>query len=187
MVGQGLERVGEALANVCKLVGDTADGLDERLGEEYGDYARRAASAIDDAANSLASKDADELIDDTREFVRKSPGIALAGAAVVGFALARLIKTGPRPATSDDEELGLMLKRADPSGRARTTPIGEMVAQLVDEGKAYAQAEVDLVKATRRGQGRRCQVPPCSAAPRCLFLHAAVVVLAWPWCSAWRR
>jgi ElaB/YqjD/DUF883 family membrane-anchored ribosome-binding protein len=94
LVGQGLERSAEALANVGKLVGDTADGLDERLGPEYGDYARRAATAIDDAATSIASKDADELIDDTREFVRRSPGVALAGAAIVGFALARLIKTG---------------------------------------------------------------------------------------------
>ena len=94
LVGQGLERSSEALANVSKLVGDTADGLDERLGQEYGDYARKAASAIDDVANSLASKDPDELIDDTREFVRKSPGVALAGAAIVGFALARLIKSG---------------------------------------------------------------------------------------------
>jgi ElaB/YqjD/DUF883 family membrane-anchored ribosome-binding protein len=94
LVGQGLERGAEALANVGKLVGDTADGLDERLGPEYGDYARKAASAIEETANSIASKDADELIDDTREFVRKSPGVALAGAAIVGFALARLIKSG---------------------------------------------------------------------------------------------
>ena len=94
LVTQGLEKSAEALANVGKLVGDTADGLDERLGAEYGDYARRAATAIDDAANSLATKDADELIDDTREFVRQSPGVALAGAAIIGFALARLIKTG---------------------------------------------------------------------------------------------
>ena len=93
-VGQGLERSSEALANVSKLVGDTASGLDERLGQEYGDYARKAASAIEDAANKLASKDADELIDDTRTFVRKSPGVALAGAAVIGFALVRLVKSG---------------------------------------------------------------------------------------------
>ena len=79
------------------MVGDTADGIDERLGAEYGDYARHAATAIENAANSLAAKDPDELIDDTRNFVRKSPGVALAGAAVVGFALARLIKSGPRP------------------------------------------------------------------------------------------
>ena len=94
LVGQGLERSSEALANVSKLVGDTAAGLDERLGQEYGDYARKAAGAIEDVANNLASKDPDELIDDTRNFVRKSPGVALAGAAIVGFALARLVKSG---------------------------------------------------------------------------------------------
>ena len=104
LVGQGLERSAEALANVGKLVGDTADGLDERLGQEYGDYDRRAAGAIEDAANSLASKDADELIDDTRNFVRKSPGVALAGAAIVGFALARLVKSGL--SSSDDDSDG---------------------------------------------------------------------------------
>ena len=93
-VGQGLERSSEALANVSKMVGETATGLDERLGAEYGDYARKAATAIDDVANSLASKDPDELIEDTRNFVRKSPGVALAGAAIVGFALARLVKSG---------------------------------------------------------------------------------------------
>jgi hypothetical protein len=93
-IGQGLERSSEALANVSKLVGDTASGLDERLGSEYGDYARKAASAIEDAAAKVGAKDPDELIDDTREFVRKSPGVALAGAAIVGFALVRLVKSG---------------------------------------------------------------------------------------------
>ena len=100
-VGQGLERSSEALANVSKLVGDTAAGLDERLGTEYGDYARKAASAIEDTANKIAAKDADELIDDTREFVRKSPGVALAGAAIVGFALVRLVKSGLDQGKSD--------------------------------------------------------------------------------------
>ncbi len=94
IVTQGLERSAEALANVGKLVGDTAGGLEERLGPEFGEYARRAADTIESTANSIASKDADELIDDTRNFVRKSPGVALAGAAIIGFALARLIKTG---------------------------------------------------------------------------------------------
>ncbi len=51
---------------------------------------------------TLANKDPDELIDDTRGFVRKSPGIALAGAAIIGFVLARLIKTG-LPESGNDE------------------------------------------------------------------------------------
>ena len=94
LVGQGLERSGDALANISKLVGDTAAGLDDRLGEEYGDYARRAATALEEAAGKISAKDPDELIDDTREFVRKSPGVALAGAAIIGFALVRLVKSG---------------------------------------------------------------------------------------------
>jgi hypothetical protein len=100
-VGQGIERSAEAIANVGKLVGDTAAGLDERLGEEYGDYARKAAETLENTANKLATKDPDELIDDTRRFVRKSPGVALAGAAIVGFALARLVKSG---LSLDDED-----------------------------------------------------------------------------------
>lgn len=103
LVGQGLERGSEALANVSKLVGGTAEGLEERLGAEYGDYARKAATAIEDVANKLASKNPDELIDDTRDFVRKSPGVALAGAAIVGFALARLVKTGLDNGRSGDD------------------------------------------------------------------------------------
>jgi ElaB/YqjD/DUF883 family membrane-anchored ribosome-binding protein len=102
LVTQGLERTSEALANVSKMIGDTAAGIDERLGPEYGDYARRAAGAIENTANTIAEKDPDELIEDTRNFVRNSPGIALAGAAVVGFVVARLLKTGL--ARDDDED-----------------------------------------------------------------------------------
>ena len=103
LVTQGLERTSEALANVSRMIGDTAAGIDERLGEEYGDYARRAAGSIEQAANSIASKDPDELIEDTRNFVRNSPGVALAGAAVVGFVVARLLKTGIAANGEDDD------------------------------------------------------------------------------------
>jgi ElaB/YqjD/DUF883 family membrane-anchored ribosome-binding protein len=106
LLGQGLERSSEALSNVSRMIGDTASGIDERLGAEYGDYARRAASAIDNAANSLANKDADELIDETRNFVRKSPGVALAGAAIVGFAIARLLKSSVGNADEDGRSRG---------------------------------------------------------------------------------
>lgn len=102
LVSQGLERASETLANVSKMVGDTAPGIDERLGEEYGDYARRAAGAIENVANTIAEKDPDELIEDTRNFVRNSPGLALAGAAVIGFVVARLLKSGL--ARDEDEE-----------------------------------------------------------------------------------
>jgi ElaB/YqjD/DUF883 family membrane-anchored ribosome-binding protein len=104
LVTQGLERTSEALANVARMVGDTAPGIDERLGEDYGDYARRAAGTIENVANAIAEKDPDELIEDTRNFVRNSPGIALAGAAVVGFVVARLVKSGLAKNEDEDDE-----------------------------------------------------------------------------------
>ena len=103
LVTQGLERTSETLANVARMVGDTAPGIDDRLGEDYGEYARRAAGAIENVANAIAGKDPDELIEDTRNFVRNSPGIALAGAAVVGFVVARLLKSGLARDEDDDE------------------------------------------------------------------------------------
>ena len=104
LVSQGLERSAETLSNVSRLVGDTAPGLDERLGPEFGEYARKAATAIENTANSIATKDADELIEDTRNFVRNSPGIAIAGAAIVGFALARLLKSGLSSRDDEDDD-----------------------------------------------------------------------------------
>ena len=104
LVTQGLERTAETLANVSKMVGDTAAGIEERLGPEYGDYARRAAGALENTANAIASKDPDELIEDTRNFVRNSPGVALAGAAVVGFVVARLLKGGLARDEDDEDD-----------------------------------------------------------------------------------
>ncbi len=103
LVSQGLERASETLANVSRMVGDTADGIDERLGQEYGDYARKAATALDRTATSLGTKDPDELIEDTRTFVRNSPAVALAGAAVVGFVVARLLKSGLGTGKDDND------------------------------------------------------------------------------------
>src|SRR5256885_17058606 len=53
LVTQGLERTAEALANVSKMVGDTAPGIEERLGPDYGDYARPAAGAVENVANTI--------------------------------------------------------------------------------------------------------------------------------------
>ena len=103
-VGQGLERSSDAIANVSKMIGETASGIDERLGSEYGDYARKAATSLEDVATKLAAKSPDELIDDTRNFVRNSPGVALAGAAIVGFALTRLVKSGLDRGPSDRDD-----------------------------------------------------------------------------------
>lgn len=53
-----------------------------------------------------------------------------------------------------------MLKPADPGPSPNTErPIGDIVGQLVDDGKAYAKAEVDVVKAIAAEKGKAL-IPP---------------------------
>jgi len=98
----GKARASDALVDLSKVVNDTADSIDERLGGEYGDYARRASDAVSDFAETLRSKDVDELYGQVTEAVRKSPAVAVGIAAVVGFTLVRLVKAGLADDGRDD-------------------------------------------------------------------------------------
>lgn len=91
---EGKHRASDAIASIGKAVGDTAETIDERFGEDYGDYARKASRSLQEASAKLDAKSMDELGEDTREFVRKSPGVALGIAAVAGFLVARLFRGG---------------------------------------------------------------------------------------------
>jgi ElaB/YqjD/DUF883 family membrane-anchored ribosome-binding protein len=82
------------LNDLSEVIGEAAEAIDRRFGEDYGDYAHRAQGAVSGLADKLDKRTVDDLIDDTRDFVRKSPGIAIGIAAVAGFMLVRLIKTG---------------------------------------------------------------------------------------------
>ena len=76
------------------VIDDAARSIDERLGGEYGDYAHRAAGAVSSFAGKVRDKSVDDIVAETRDIVRKSPVIAIAAAAVVGFALMRVLRTG---------------------------------------------------------------------------------------------
>lgn len=56
-------------------------------------------------------------------------------------------------------------------------PIGELFGKLIDEGKAYAKAELGLVKATAEAKADAAKMPVLLAAAALLFLIAGVVVL----------
>jgi hypothetical protein len=90
----GKTRASDALEELSRVFVDTADTIDERLGNDYGEYARKASDAVSSFADTLRRKEVDEIYDDLRGAVRKSPGVAIGVAAVVGFALARVVKAG---------------------------------------------------------------------------------------------
>jgi ElaB/YqjD/DUF883 family membrane-anchored ribosome-binding protein len=89
---KGKNRAAEGLGNLAKVIDDSAVQVDDTLGKQYGDFARQAAQSVAGLAGTLDEKDVDELVEQTREFVRKSPAVALGSAAVVGFMLARLLR-----------------------------------------------------------------------------------------------
>lgn len=89
----GKGKVAEALSALGKAVFDTAPTVDEKLGAKYGDYARTASRSLQDASTKLDTKSVEELGEDAREFVRKSPGLAVGIAAIGGFLLARLFRS----------------------------------------------------------------------------------------------
>jgi hypothetical protein len=86
------DRTGSAMQGLARLIADTAGTVDAKLGPQYGDYARYAAEAVAGAAKSLDEKDIDQLTTEARDFVRRSPAVAIGAAAVVGFVLMRLAK-----------------------------------------------------------------------------------------------
>src|SRR3546814_454533 len=90
----GKDKASNALESLARLMRDAATTVDERLGENYGKYARKTADAIENAAGSLRERDFSDMADDTREFVLKSPVMAVGAAAAFGFVLARLLRSG---------------------------------------------------------------------------------------------
>jgi hypothetical protein len=72
-------------------------------------------------ASSIRERDVDELYEETREFVRKSPAVAIGIAAAVGFTLVRLIKAGlpdenERPSPAARKRSGGKAKKRSGSG-----------------------------------------------------------------------
>jgi ElaB/YqjD/DUF883 family membrane-anchored ribosome-binding protein len=90
----GKEKATGALDEISHMVENVAKTIDEKVGAQYGDYARRAAGAVSGVADALKSKDVDDLVSDARNFVRDKPAVAIGVAAAVGFVLTRLVKAG---------------------------------------------------------------------------------------------
>ena len=90
----GKSKATTLLDDLAGIIEDAARSIDDRLGEDYGDYAHRASTAVSGFAGRVRDRSVDDIIDDTRDVVRRSPAVAIAAAAVVGFALMRVVRTG---------------------------------------------------------------------------------------------
>ena len=91
-----------ALDDLAKMINDAAATVDEKVGPQYGQYARTAADTVTGFSESLKSKNVDDLIADATTLVKKSPAIAIGAAAAIGFVLIRLVQSGLNADTDDN-------------------------------------------------------------------------------------
>jgi hypothetical protein len=71
-----------------------------------------------------------------------------------------------------------MLKPADPGSRPPERTVGELIQELIDEGKAYARAEVDVVKTIAAAKGKALALPAAMFGAAFICALAAITALA---------
>lgn len=92
LADDGKAKASSALASFGQMITDNAGLIDEKVGPKYGDYARGAAKSVQDAAAKLDEKSLEELGDEVKQFVQKSPGVAIGMAAAAAFLIGRITK-----------------------------------------------------------------------------------------------
>ncbi|KQU62341.1 hypothetical protein ASG67_04415 [Sphingomonas sp. Leaf339] len=94
LADDGKAKAGTVLDQLSQLLIDAGAQVDEGIGAQYGEYARSAAGQVSEFAETVRSKNIDDLIEDARDLVKASPAVAVGAAAAIGFVVARLIQSG---------------------------------------------------------------------------------------------
>lgn len=97
LVDQGKAQVTSALDGVVEVVHDLAARLDDSGIGPAADYVRKAAETVAIWSRSVDGKSLEDLADDTRVFVRRNPGVAVAIAVAGGFLAARYVRSTNAP------------------------------------------------------------------------------------------
>jgi Putative Actinobacterial Holin-X, holin superfamily III len=71
-----------------------------------------------------------------------------------------------------------MLKPADPGPPPPERPVGELVHELIEEGKAYARAEIGLAKAIATAKGKALVWPAGLFLGALIVVQSAITILA---------
>lgn len=94
----GRQTLEERKRSAAERVDEIAQAI-ERAGAQFSqneptlaDYANRVAATVGNLATRLREGSVDDLIEDTRQFARRNPGLFIAGGVAAGFALSRFVK-----------------------------------------------------------------------------------------------
>lgn len=91
----------EALSGLASALDRAADDMREGDQKWAGDYARRFAGSLDGLAERARTSSIQDIVADVERFGRRSPGLFLGAAAMLGFAASRVLMASPPPAPRD--------------------------------------------------------------------------------------
>jgi len=113
------EAVGERKVAGADYVGGIAEAM-RRAGREFdhelpiaGKYIRKAASQVEDVADSIRTGDVGDLVRNAQSFARRQPTAFVAIAALAGFAAVRFLKS------SSSDSAGMSSRRTSDGSRSR--------------------------------------------------------------------
>lgn len=102
----GKRQATDFLQTLAQVVADAAGSVEQRLGGQYAGVGHKASDSISSLASSLDQRSVDDMIEDARAFVQRSPAAAIGMATVVGFAVARVVRAGVSDYRATSEQGG---------------------------------------------------------------------------------
>ena len=89
---EGKAQVTSTLSGLVTAANEIADRLQNSGGAPVADYVRKVAIMFEGWSHSVENKSIEDLADDAKTMVRKSPALAIGIALASGFALSRFLK-----------------------------------------------------------------------------------------------
>ena len=105
----------DRLVETLRTFSDDLDGMAEQRGGMASDAAREVANRARSFTQQLDGREPAELLDDLRSFARRRPGMFLAGAAIAGVVVGRVLR-GTRDAAQGSTSSGNALRRRGHAG-----------------------------------------------------------------------
>jgi hypothetical protein len=119
------DRASDLMTQASATIGQVA-GAFRHVGDDLrkdqpqlADLADMAASRMDDAASYLRQHDAGEVMSATQEAARRQPAVAIGGGLLLGFALARLLRSSEPMSSGSNGGYGSMGRRSGYGAGAR--------------------------------------------------------------------
>ena len=92
------DRAIDSLVTLAQALRETGQHLHEQEQGTIAQYVDRSAQRVEELTNHLRARDVPQLLADTEELARRSPGVFLGAAAAIGFVGARFLMSSGRRA-----------------------------------------------------------------------------------------